>query len=115
MLANIAPVECVKMPVAYIKSISSDNIVILYMQRYVLVNGVEVKFTKIDFDMLYCFMNHRGWVLSFEQIYDHVWGDKKSTCVRNSVKCAVKRLRKKIAIQSNRNNRIIETVRGGWV
>ena len=109
MYANTTLSKCTKQPVVYLKPISSGNIIISYMQRQVFIDGIEIALTKIDFDILYFLMNHQGWVLSFEQIYSHVWGDKESVSIKNSVGCAIKRLRKKIAGQSN-NDSVIKSV-----
>jgi len=86
------------------------NILLAPLHRQVFINDMEVELTKIDFDMLHYFMNNRGFVLSAEQIYSHVWGNERAEYVDEAVRSAIKRLRKKICGQEA-DTAFIETVR----
>ena len=87
------------------------NVVLSPAQRRVYVDGAEIELTKMDFDILHFFMENCGHVLSFEQIYNYAWEDRDNESVHNAVRCAVKRLRKKITEQGSEEN-VIETIRG---
>jgi DNA-binding response OmpR family regulator len=87
------------------------NILLSHTHRQVFVDDTAVELSKIEFDMLYFFLNHRGHALSFKQIYHHVWGDSYDESVNDSVKAAIKRLRRKIAGQ-DADNSFIENVWG---
>jgi len=91
--------------------ILSRNILISQTHRQVFFDDQEIKLTKIDFDILYLLMSNRKHVLSPEQIYSHAWEDRGDASVDNSVRSAIKRLRKKIAGLVN-DDCIIENVRG---
>jgi DNA-binding response OmpR family regulator len=87
------------------------NILLSYTHRQVFVDDTEVELSKLEFDMLYFFLNHRGHALSFKQIYHHVWGDVYDESITASVKSTIKRLRDKIDGQ-DADNSFIKSVRG---
>ena len=91
--------------------IYSNNIHISRTRHQVFYGEKKIELTKIDFDVLYYLMENRGCVLSFDQIYNYAWDDRDNESVINPVKCAVKRLRKKIT-GCDCDNDIIENIRG---
>jgi len=87
------------------------NILLSHTHRQVFVDDAEVELSKLEFDMFYFFLNHRGHALSFKQIYHHVWGDAYDESVTASVKSVISRLRKKIDGQ-DADNSFIESIWG---
>jgi DNA-binding response OmpR family regulator len=87
------------------------NILLSYTHRLVFVDDATVELSKLEFDMLYFFLNHRGHALSFKQIYHHVWGDVYDESITASVKSTMKRLRDKIDGE-DADNSFIESIRG---
>ena len=54
--------------------IQVDEIVIEPARRYVTANGKELKLAPKEYALLMCFLDHRGNILSREQLLDMVWG-----------------------------------------
>jgi DNA-binding response OmpR family regulator len=94
-----------------VKLIPYGNILLAPKHRQVFIGDTEIELTRTEFDVLLCFMEHRGLALSFKQIYRHVWGDEHDDNINEVVKSAIKRLRRKIAEQ-NPDIRVITNVRG---
>jgi len=64
---RVAPAE---RPLTY----RDDYLVIDLEQRQVLVRGQPVELTAIEFRLLAYLLQNAGWVLTFQQILEHVWG-----------------------------------------
>lgn len=47
--------------------------------RHVRINGEEVRLTPTEFKLLSMFIQHRGEVLSFQQLLENVWGPEYKT------------------------------------
>ena len=80
----------------FVSPMTYGNIMVIPAQRRVFINNEEVELTKTDWAILYCLIINRGNVLTFKQIYRHVWGSRYDESANGIVKSAVKRLRKKI-------------------
>lgn len=63
--------------------------------RILLVEGKEVFLAAKEFDILQLFLEHKGQVISREQILDHVWGEEYYGYDR-TVDTHIKKLRKAI-------------------
>ena len=88
------------------------DILLSYDFRAVFINDTEIDLTKKEFGLIYHFMNKRGRVLSFKELYTTVWGDSYEENIScDSIKSAIKRLRKKLGKDEN-DNSIIENVHG---
>ena len=74
--------------------------------RDVLVSGEQIELTSKEFDLLACFLEHPGIVLSRERLLDLVWGMTHPGGTR-TVDVHVAQLRRKIG-----NPESIRTVRG---
>jgi DNA-binding response OmpR family regulator len=72
------------------------NLLVAPNQRSVFVDNTEIELTKTEFNVLCYLMENRGHALSFEQIYNHVWGDEYDEDIINAVKNIIKRIRHKI-------------------
>ena len=75
-------------------------------EHTVLVNGVEVKLTSKEFDLLAILIENAGLVLSREQLLDEVWGLTYPGDTR-TVDVHVAQIRRKLGLHD-----LVETVRG---
>lgn len=95
-----------------IKIISHGDILILPDYHQVFINDNEIKFTRTEFDIFYLFMNNRGRVLNWKQIYRNVWkNDEYDESANEIVKSAIRRLRIKISGSAN-DDSLIENLWG---
>ena len=60
-----------------------------------MVDGVEVKLAKKEFELLVYLVSHRGKILSREQILSHVWSDE-AVVLDRTIDVNITRLRSKI-------------------
>src|SRR5262252_8045024 len=67
-----------------------------YAQRLVLVRGLPVRLTPLEFRLLDAFTRHPGQVLSAEQLIEQCWGHGAGVS-RDQVKLYVSYVRKKLA------------------
>jgi two-component system response regulator VicR len=79
--------------------------------RQVHWQDAPIDLTALEFDLLHTFLQHRGQVLTREQLLDQVWGYQYDGDLR-VVDTAVKRLRKKLSAQDRRASQLLMTVRG---
>ena len=87
------------------------NLLIAPVQRSVFVDNTKIELTRTEFDVLLYLMNNRGRVLSFKQIYRHVWKEVYEETAHTVVKNVVQRIRHKIDGQNSAGS-FIENVRG---
>jgi two-component system response regulator MtrA len=80
-------------------------------RRQVTCNGKLLNLTRLEFQLLLCFMQHPGEALSKEELLRSVWGYQGEHHDLNLVEAVVVRLRKKIKV-SKKCPELIETVRG---
>ena len=59
------------------------------------LNGKRVNLTPIEFDILWLLCENRGKVISAEELFEKVWGDKFLDC-NNTVMVHIRRLREKL-------------------
>ncbi len=78
-------------------------------KRVCSVDGKDVVLSKLEFDLLLYFMQHRGVVLDRNELLQEVWMDDESK-QEKSVNVAINRLRKKI--DPDRTKGYIEPIRG---
>ena len=86
--------------------LTSGEIVVRRDSRDVTVSGSSVELTGKEFDLLACFLEHPGIVLSREKLLDLVWGITYPGGTR-TVDVHVAQLRRKIG-----DPEAIRTVRG---
>jgi len=79
-------------------------------RNIIFINEKEVELFKIEFDILYFFMENCGKTLTYEQIYKNVWHEDYDETAKNAVWAAVGRLRDKLKAALNGTD-YIETVR----
>ena len=86
--------------------LSTGEIVLRRDSHEVTVSGEQVELTSKEFDLLACFLDHRGLVLSRERLLDIVWGVSYPGGTR-TVDMHVAQLRRKLQAPET-----IRTVRG---
>jgi len=94
----------------HVERYEDEALSIDYAQRLVLVRGLPVRFTPLEFRLLDAFARHPGQVLSAEQLIEQCWGHEAGVS-RDQVKLYVSYVRKKLGQNSN-GWEPIETVRG---
>lgn len=70
----------------------------------------EIAFTPIEFNILWLLCENAGKVVSAEDIFQHVWGEKYLDC-SNTVMVHIRRIREKMN-EPSRNPKFIKTVWG---
>lgn len=56
----------------------------------------EINLTTKEYELLYLLVVNKGRVLTYEQIYQSVWGEEALGNENNAVKCHIRNLRKKL-------------------
>ena len=93
----------------YQRILTFDRLIIDPNRREVLLDGTDLCFTKIEFDILYFLACHKGRVVSRDQIYANVWTYDTSFDVDELVKAHIKRMRKKFP---HTPHQYIQNIRG---
>ena len=73
--------------------------------------GKELALTPIEFDILWYLCERKGMVVSSEELFETVWGEKYYTSSNNTVMAHIARLREKLG-DAPRNPKFIKTVWG---
>jgi len=77
------------------EQLSHETLVLYLKNKKVLLNGVEVSFTKKEFEILCMFLENKNRVFAREEILNKVWTDE--VCVLDrTIDVNITRLRKKI-------------------
>jgi len=79
--------------------------------RKVFVQGKEIDLKGKEFDILHYLIINKGIVLSYEQVFRHVWGDGYEDNSRESLRNQISRLRGKLQVYPEQPD-YIRTVRG---
>ena len=84
--------------VVYIKhTLYADYRIFLDIGRYsAIVDGREIELHKKEFLILRLLMEHRGHILTYEQIYSEVWGYEYSDSPGDMLWAHIKNLRRKL-------------------
>lgn len=70
-------------------------------RRRVYCNNKEIHLTTKEFDILCMLVENRGQVMTYEQIYQRVWGGDPSGKVKSNVGYHIRNLRKKLCNSSS--------------
>lgn len=84
------------------------SLVINPIYHLVILNGEKVNLTRREFDLLYFMARHEMQVFTPEQLYRQLWSDEDDTQVGDTVKSAIKVLRKKLEPAGH------EFIKNGW-
>jgi DNA-binding response OmpR family regulator len=85
-----------KIPRPSSKVIVYDDLLIAPLQRRVFVGNEKIDLTRQEFDLIYYLTANHGMVLTYKQIYKHVWGKGYEDSERDVLRNAIKRLREKL-------------------
>ena len=85
-----------KYEVDYTPTISFPDLKILPDQRKVYCGKREVSLTKKEFNLLCYFVANEGRVLTYEQIYQKIWGNYAQDIENNTIGSHVCKLREKL-------------------
>lgn len=85
-----------KVEVNYTTALSFPNLEIFPDQRKVYCDKQEIYLTTKQFDMLYYFAINKGRVLTYEQIYQKIWGNYVQDIENNTIGSHVCKLREKL-------------------
>ena len=65
-------------------------------RRKVYRKDEEIELAAKEFDLLCLFVVNKGYVLTYAQIYEKIWGEDSIGDINNSVGCHVRSLRRKL-------------------
>ncbi|MCI9081843.1 MAG: response regulator transcription factor [Lachnospiraceae bacterium] len=66
-------------------------------RRKVYIDGVELDLMAKEFDILCLLVINKGYVLTYSQIYEKIWGEDSIGDESNSVGCHIRSLRRKLS------------------
>ena len=73
-----------------------EHLIMMVETHQVFLKGEKITLTKMEFDLLEYFMTNIGFVLTYEQIYNHIWKDDNSFNSSNVLHSLIRRLRDKL-------------------
>jgi len=88
-----------------------ENIRINTLEGKVFKNGNEISLTALEYRLLLIFANHRGQVLSRNQLLEQIWDVAGDFVNDNTLTVYIKRLREKLE-DDPQDPKLIKTVRG---
>ena len=89
-----------KMPRPSTKVMVYKGLLIAPIYRTVFVDNKRIDLTRQEYDLLYYLMMNHGKVLSYNEIFNSVWGSDYDGSERKVLRNAVKRLREKLKVDS---------------
>ncbi len=84
-----------KLEISYEPTLSLSGLEINLSRRRVINNGQEIELTVKEYDILCLLAANKGRVLTYEQIYDKVWGKISAGNEKDTVGLHIRNLRKK--------------------
>jgi DNA-binding response OmpR family regulator len=91
------------------RTLSFRDIELDLKSREIFIDGKEVELTKLEFDLLYTFIENKNTVLKRDHLLKNVWG-KSEQYQGRTVNVAINRLNEKIDPEKTKD--YIKTVRG---
>lgn len=89
-----------KLEISYEPTLSLSSLEINLSRRRVINNGQEIELTVKEYDILCLLAANKGRVLTYEQIYDKVWGEISAGNEKGTVGFYIRNLRKNFVIQT---------------
>lgn len=80
-------------------------------RRKIISNGREILLTAKEYDILCLLVANKNRVLTYDQIYEKVWGDFSSGIERETIGFHIRNLRKKLFDTENEQTYQIESIR----
>lgn len=90
-----------------------DNLMIDYNRRVVAVDGIEVKLTQTEFNILSLLSQHQGKVLTYSTIIRSIWGSQDDGSVKK-LQVNMANIRKKLGTTPGDNRYIINELGVGY-
>lgn len=81
-------------------------------RRKVYCDHSEINLTTKEYDLLCFLVVNKGRVLTYEQIYQRIWGEECIGSESNAVRCHIRNLRKKLYAAAPVTSFRIKGVRG---
>ncbi|MDC7291111.1 winged helix-turn-helix domain-containing protein [Blautia schinkii] len=81
--------------------ITDKDLCVCLEQRVVQVSGIEINFTRQEFDALYLLFSNRKRVMTFKMISIFVWGEEYADVSSKVVSNLISRVRQKLRIEAN--------------
>lgn len=91
-----------KLEISYEPTLSLSGLEINLSRRRVINNGQEIELTVKEYDILCLLAANKGRVLTYEQIYDKVWGEISAGNEKDTVGFHIRNLRKKFCDTNSR-------------
>jgi len=66
-------------------------------RRKVYLDGAEIDLLAKEFDILCLLVVNKGYILTYSQIYEKIWGEEPIGDENNSVGCHIRNLRRKLS------------------
>ena len=85
-----------KLEISYEPTLSLSGLEINLSRRRVINNGQEIELTVKEYDILCLLAANKGRVLTYEQIYDKVWGEISAGNEKDTVGFYIRNLCKKL-------------------
>lgn len=79
------------------ETLSLSELEIYTGRRKVYIDGVELELMAKEFDLLCLLVINKGYVLTYGQIYEKIWGEDSIGDESNSVGCHIRSLRRKLS------------------
>lgn len=91
--------------------LSLSGLEIYLDRRKVYCDKNEINLTTKEYDLLCLLVANKGRVLTYEQIYQNVWGEAALGNESNAIGCHIRKLREKLHQASSKSPFIIRCVR----
>lgn len=101
-----------KFNLSFHSAISLPGIEIAPERRKVYRSGVEVPLSMKEYELLYLLAEHKGIVLTYQQIYQRVWNDYAQAVENNTISYHISKMRKKVCPVPSESKFVIRCVRG---
>lgn len=95
-----------KAPLTYL---SHKKLAICPRYRMTVLDGMQIRLNKIEFDLLLYLISNKGFVLTYEQIFRHVWGEEYIDNLNSVLWNQMSHLRSKISPKKS-STQFIENV-----
>lgn len=80
--------------------------------RKVYRSGEEIPLTAKEYDLLYLLAEHKGIVLTYDQIYQRIWKDYSHAVENNTIGYHICKMKKKVCPVPSESKFMIRCVRG---
>ena len=101
-----------KYDLSFHSTISLPGIEITPERRTVYRSGVEIPLTVKEYEIFCLLAEHKGIVLTYQQIYQRVWNDYSQTVENNTISYHINKMKKKICPIPSERKFVIRCVRG---